>query len=164
MLKRKNMEKVIHPIDPIYDNNSKILILGSFPSVKSREDKFYYAHPQNQFWQLMADIFEEKIENKIEFLKKHHIALFDVVKSCDIVGSKDSSIKNIVCNDIATIVLNSKIKTVYTNGKKAYELYQKYLKEEVKISAIYLPSTSPINQTIKYEAKKAIWSQIKDNL
>ena len=152
-MKKLVKETVTHPLPPIYDKNSTILILGSFPSRKTRELNFYYGHPQNQFWHLLEDVFEEKIIDKKQFLLDHHIALFDVVKKCDIVGSSDSTIKNVIPNDINYIIKNSQIKTVYVTGKKALELYQKYLEKETNLKAIYLPSPSPLNQTLSYQEK-----------
>ncbi len=139
--------KVIHPLKPIYDKNAKVLILGTMPSIKSREEQFYYAHPKNRFWSTLSKVYNEPIgqtkEEKINFLLRHHIALFDVLKSCDITSSSDSSIKNPVPNDFSTIIKNSKIKTIFTTGKTAYKLYQKYCFPKTKIEAINLPSTSP---------------------
>ena len=141
--------KVLHELKPIYDENSKVLILGSIPSIKSRELGFYYAHPKNKFWKTLAQIYNEDlpntIEEKINFLIKHNIALYDVLASCEISSSSDSSIKNPVPNKLNTIIKNSKIKTIFTTGKKAYELYKKYCFPETKINAFYLPSTSPAN-------------------
>jgi len=147
------MEK--HTIEAYYNSDSEILILGSFPSVKSRELGFYYAHPQNRFWSVLAKIFNEKIENNIEskkkFLQKHKIALFDVISSCEITGSSDSSIKNIVPNDINEILKNSKITKIFVNGKMAFNLYNKHIKDKIGQEAIYLPSTSPANATFSLE-------------
>ena len=158
--------KVVHPLEPIYDKNSKVLILGSMPSVKSREVGFYYGHPKNRFWKTLEKVYDERIgeskEEKIAFLKKHHIALFDVLKSCDITSSKDGSIKNPVPNDFTEILKNSKIKAIFTTGRKAYELYQKYCYKETRIEAIYLPSTSPCNCPKGIEEKlKDAYSEIK---
>jgi len=158
--------KVVHPLEPIYDQNSKVLILGSMPSVKSREVGFYYGHPKNRFWKTLAKIYDETIgeskEEKIVFLKKHHIALFDVLRSCDITSSKDGSIKNPVPNDFTEILKNTKIKTAFTTGRKAYELYQKYCYKKTKIEAIYLPSTSPCNCPKGIEEKlERSYSEIK---
>lgn len=151
--------RVLHTLKPVYDLESKILILGSMPSVKSREIGFYYGHPKNRFWQTLESIYDEKIENnnkaKENFLLKHHIALFDVIKSCDIESSSDSTIKNIVPNDLTDIIKNSKIDTIFTTGQKAYKLYQKYCYPVVKIEAIPLPSTSPAN------CKKGIEEELK---
>lgn len=140
---------VNHTLKPIYDKNSKVLILGSIPSVKSREIGFYYSHPKNRFWVTLERVYNEKIGNtiqeKIMFLKEHYIALFDVLKSCDISSSSDSSIKQPVFNDLIPIIKGSNIKVIFTTGRKAYQLYQKYCYPKTKIEAIYLPSTSPAN-------------------
>lgn len=159
-MKKKNINninenKVYHTINPVYDKNSEILILGSLPSVKSRENNFYYAHPKNRFWKVISDIYNEKepitIKNKKEFLKNKNIALYDVIKSCTITGSSDSSIKNVKVNDIKSIVEKSKITKIYTTGKTAFNLYNKYLKDDIRIDAVCLPSTSPANAKISYE-------------
>jgi hypoxanthine-DNA glycosylase len=157
------MEK--HNIKPIYDYNSKILILGSFPSVKSREAAFYYQHPQNRFWKIISKLYNAElnsIEDKKNILLNNNIALWDVIKSCDIKGSSDSSINNIEVNNISEIIKNSRIKKVYTNGKKAYELYNKYCLCETHINAILLPSTSPANAVYTLEKLIDKWKIIKD--
>lgn len=145
---------IIHPIEPLYDENSKILILGSFPSVKSREYGFFYGHPKNRFWKVMAKICGSKvpvtIEDKTKMILENNFALWDVIHSCEITGSADSTIKNVVPNDIKFILDNSKIDRIFVNGKKAEELYKKYIENEVGIKAICLPSTSPAN---------AMWSE-----
>lgn len=144
-----------HNIYPFFNKNSEILILGSLPSVKSREEGFYYAHPQNRFWKVLSSIFKEDIPTSIEdkkiFLNKHHIALWDVIKSCTIIGSSDSSIRNVTANDISSIIKKSRITKIYTTGKKAYHLYYKYVFKETGVEAVYLPSTSPANASIPYE-------------
>lgn len=160
---------VEHSIGPVYFNNSKVLILGSIPSVKSREEGFYYAHPKNRFWKTLENIFNENIgtskEDKILFLKKYQIALFDVIKSCEITSSSDSTIKNPVPNDILSIINKTQIKTIFTTGKKAYKLYQKYCYPGTKINAIYLPSTSPANCPKGIEEKlRKEYSKILDAL
>lgn len=140
---------VKHPLNPIYDSYSKVLILGTMPSIKSREENFYYAHPKNRFWSTLSKVFEESIgntkEEKMAFLLKHNIALFDVLKSCEISSSSDSSIKNPIPNDFTNILKNSNITTIFTTGKKAYQLYQKYCYSKTGIEAICLPSPSPAN-------------------
>lgn len=140
---------VYHTIEPYYNEDSEILILGSMPSVKSRELGFYYAHPQNRFWKVLASIYHEEeltdIEMKKDFLKRHKIALYDVCASCDIKGSSDSSIKNVQINDIGTILNKTQIKQIFVNGKTAYHLYNLYLKDILHKEAICLPSTSPAN-------------------
>lgn len=153
--------KIIHPIDPIYDKNSKILILGSFPSVKSREEGFFYGHPRNRFWSVLADIFGENkpvtIEEKKNLLLNHNIALWDVIHSCEIYGSADSSIKNVVANDVNNILCNSKIEFIITNGKKADELYNQYIYPNTHIKSHCLPSTSPANAAWQYDRLLEEW-------
>lgn len=140
---------IIHPISPLYDENSEILILGSFPSVKSREEGFFYGHPQNRFWRVIARICDAPvpicIDDKTKLLMDNHIALWDVIHSCEIIGSADSTIKNVVPNDIGEIIENAPIKRIYVNGKKAESLYKKYIEKEIGLKAICLPSTSPAN-------------------
>lgn len=147
--------KVKHELKPIYSKDSEILILGSIPSVKSREIGFYYAHPQNRFWQVLAAIYKEDLpktqEEKIDFLIRHKIALWDVLASCSIKSSSDASIKNIKVNNIEKLIKKTNIKAVYTTGKKAYEIYQKEVARKTKIDAIYLPSTSPANASFSIE-------------
>lgn len=141
--------KVNHTFKEYYNKNSEILILGSMPSSKSRELGFYYMHPQNRFWKVLSIIFDEQIPGDIEskklFLKKHKIALWDVIESCEIIGSSDSSIKNVKVNNINKVINDSKINKVFTIGKKAYELYNKYCLKDTKIEAVCLYSTSPAN-------------------
>lgn len=141
--------RVRHCFEPIYDKKSKVLILGTIPSIKSRENGFYYANPKNRFWVTLAKVYEEKIgdtiEDKIRFLHKHNIALYDVLKSCDIVSSQDNSIKNPIPNDLNKIINDSNIKVIFTTGRKAYELYNKYCFMKTNVEAIYLPSPSPAN-------------------
>lgn len=151
----------IHNLEPIYDKDSKVLILGSFPSVKSREVASYYAHPQNRFWKILESLYNEEIIDKKAFLLKHHIALWDVIASCDIKGSSDTSIKNVKVNDINKIIKTSKIEKIFTTGKKAYNLYNKYLLEETKIEAIYLPSPSPANASMSLEELVNEYKKIK---
>ncbi|MBQ8740077.1 MAG: DNA-deoxyinosine glycosylase [Clostridia bacterium] len=143
------LQKVIHPIKPLYDSNSKILILGSFPSLKSREQMFFYGHPQNRFWKVLAAVFNcdtpQTVEQKRHFLLSHNIAVWDVIASCEIVGSSDSSIKNVVPNDLTKILSTADIKQIFVNGKTAEKYYNKYIKAQIGRSAICLPSTSPAN-------------------
>lgn len=157
-----------HIFEPIYDEDSRILILGSFPSVKSREKKFYYGHPQNRFWKVLANVLEEEIPESIEekksMLLKHHIAIWDVIARCTITGSSDASIKEVEVNDVSEILRKSRITTIYTNGGKAYELYHKYVEDKAGIKAIKLQSTSPANAAWKIERLCENWSQIKEGL
>ncbi|MBO5357096.1 MAG: DNA-deoxyinosine glycosylase [Clostridia bacterium] len=138
-----------HPIKPVYDQNSKILILGSFPSVKSREQMFFYGHPQNRFWKVISQIFNTELPNTIEekkqLLLKNHIAVWDVIASCDINGSSDSSIKNVVANDLTIILNTANIEKIIVNGKTAEKYYNKYIKNHINREVICLPSTSPAN-------------------
>lgn len=159
--------KVIHTLKPIYNENSKVLILGSIPSIKSREVGFYYSHPKNRFWKTLEKVYSEKIgdsiRDKINFLIKHNIALFDVLKSCDISSSKDSSIKNPIPNNLNPILKEANIKAIFTTGQKAYQLYQKYCYPKTGIKAILLPSTSPANCPKGIEEKLInAYSQIKE--
>ena len=157
--------KIVHPIEPFYQENSKILILGSFPSVKSREQMFFYGHSQNRFWKVISSIFEEKTPNSIDekknLLKNNGIALWDVIHSCEISGSSDSSIKNVVPNDISKILENSNVGKIFVNGKTAKAYYDKYIKNITKRDAICLPSTSPANAAWSLDKLVDAWSQIK---
>lgn len=159
------MEHVKHTINPIYNEKSNILILGTFPSVKSRENKFFYSHPQNRFWKIIAYITNTSpvpstIDEKKNMLLNNKIALFDVIKSCDITGSSDTSIKNVEPWDLSIILDSCNIKKIYANGNKAYELYMKYCYNNLKRSIIKLPSTSPANASFNFERLLSEWSQI----
>ena len=159
------MNMVIHPIEPVYDKDSKILILGSFPSVKSREEGFFYGHKQNRFWKVISAVYNEEepktIEEKKALLLRNHIALWDVIKSCDIVGSSDSSISNVVANDLSVILDVADIKAIYVNGKTALKYYEKYTEPVIKRPAICLPSTSPANAAWNMDRLLEAWSCIK---
>ena len=154
-----------HPIPPVYDENSKVLILGIFPSVKSREACFFYGHPQNRFWKLVAEIFDEDvpttIEEKTALLRRNHVAVWDVIKSCDITGSSDASIKNVVPNDLTVILNTANIRKIFVNGKTAYKYYEKYTKPLINRDAICLPSTSPANAAWNLEKLKSEWAAIR---
>ncbi len=158
------MSMIVHPFSPVYDKHSEILILGSFPSVKSREEQFFYGHPKNRFWKVLAAVFDypvpESIEEKISFLISNRIALWDVVFSCEITGSADSSIKNVIPNDIYEILGNSDIKRIFLNGKTAEKYYNKYIKEKISVESITLPSTSPANAKWTLEKLISQWSKI----
>ncbi len=142
-------ERKIHPFPPVFDQEAEILILGTFPSVKSRENRFYYGHPQNRFWPVLAHVFDGDcpidIEEKKLFLLKHHIALWDVLTACEISRSADSSIQNPAVNDIMPLLKETKIKKIFCNGRKAQALYDQYLAKHTGITGVYLPSTSPAN-------------------
>lgn len=157
---------IIHPIKPVFDKESRILILGSFPSVKSREEGFFYGHPQNRFWKATAQIFGEKtplsIDEKRSFLLRNHIALWDVIGSCEIDGSSDSSIRNVTVNDLSAILKTADIQEIFLNGKKAEQLYKKYLLPTVKRDAVCLPSTSPANAAWSIEKLVEAWKIIAE--
>lgn len=156
---------LVHSIAPVYDKDSEILILGSFPSVKSRENQFFYGHPQNRFWKVLAAIFEQEvpqtIEEKKKFLLENHVAVWDVIHSCDIEGSSDSSIRNVQANDISPILRIAQIRQIYVNGKKAEQLYRKYIYPGVQRECVCLPSTSPANAAWSLERLVGIWKGIK---
>ena len=153
-----------HTIAPVYDKNSRILILGSFPSVKSREQQFFYGHKQNRFWKVLAGILgcalPQPIEEKKQLLLTHHIAVWDVIQSCEIEGSSDASIRDVVPNDLSEILTTADIQAIYTNGGKAYELYNKYIYPVNGIKAQKLPSTSPANAGYSLERLKEAWAEI----
>ena len=154
-------EKFIHPFDPIYNDESEILILGSFPSVKSREVSFYYGHPLNRFWKLLALLYDEEtgesIDERKAFLLSHHIALWDVIKECEICGSSDASIRNVKVNDLSLLMDGCKIKKIYANGKTAGKLFNSYVKDKIQYDCIVLPSSSPANAAYKLEDLYREW-------
>ena len=148
-------ERIIHAFSPVFDSESRILVLGTMPSPKSRELGFYYSHPRNRFWPVLAKIFGEEIpktpEEKRNFCLRNKIALWDVLKECDIEGASDSSIKNAVPNDLSVILNSAKIQAIFATGATAAKLYKKFIEPETKIPATALPSTSPANAKIKFE-------------
>lgn len=150
-----------HSIDPVWNESSKALILGSFPSVKSRESHFFYGHPQNRFWKVLAALFGTDtpvtIEDKKRFLLSHGVAVWDVIAKCEITGSSDSSIKNVTANDITPILKSSNIGMIFTNGATADRLYNKYIYPETGIKAVRLPSTSPANAAKNLETLVREW-------
>ncbi|MBQ3099492.1 MAG: DNA-deoxyinosine glycosylase [Clostridia bacterium] len=156
------MEKLIHTIPPVYDENSRILILGSFPSVKSRESEFFYGHRQNRFWPLLARLTNCEIpvtvEEKKALLIKNHIALWDVAASCEITASSDSSIRCVVANDITPILQKANIAAIFTNGNKSAELYKRHIEPQVNIKAVTLPSTSPANARMNLDTLFNVWN------
>ena len=156
-------ETLTHTFEPVYDENSKILILGSFPSVKSRENHFYYGHPQNRFWKVLANVLETEVPQTIGEKKKmlltHGIAVWDVIASCSIQGSSDTSIKDVVVNDFSEILQKADIRMICANGGKAWELYHRYAEEKTGMTAAKLPSTSPANAAWNLERLCAAWRQ-----
>lgn len=169
-LKTETLQLIRHPIPPLYDADSKILILGSFPSVKSREMAFFYGHPQNRFWKLLSLLLEvpfpETVQERREFLLSHRIALWDVIASCEIRGSSDASIRNAVPNDLREILDTAQIRQIYVNGQTAGKLYRKYQEKALRetygdcAKAVILPSTSPANAAWNIERLSAAWSVI----
>lgn len=161
-------EHVKHTFEPIYDKNSKILILGSLPSVKSREQGFYYGHPQNRFWKVLAKLLEWEepvnVEDKKKMLLENRIAIWDVLESCDIQGSSDSSIKNPVAADIPGLLNKTKIEKVYVNGTTAGKYYKKYILPLTGVEAVVLQSTSPLNCRYGLEKLEENWSVILQNI
>ncbi len=156
---------IVHPIKPLYDKNSRILILGSFPSVKSREAMFFYGHLQNRFWRVTAAVFDapvpETVEEKRAFLLSNRIAVWDVIGSCDIQGSADTTIKNVVPNDLMPILNTANIMQIFVNGKTAEKYFNKYIRSEINRTAICLPSTSPANAKWSLEQLIEKWKIIK---
>lgn len=154
-----------HPFPPLYDNHSKVLILGSFPSVKSREQNFFYGHPQNRFWKVISAVMDMQtpitVEEKRAFLLENHIALWDVIARCEIVGSSDSSIKNAVANDLSVILKNADIRQIFVNGKTAKKYYDQYIRDTIGKDAVCLPSTSPANAAWSIEKLVQAWEIIK---
>ena len=158
------MEHIRHPIPPLYDAESRILILGSFPSVKSREAAFFYGHPQNRFWRVLATVLEcplpRSVEEKTAMLHARHIALWDTIASCDIEGSSDSSIQNVTANDLSPILAAADIRAIFCNGATSFRLYEKYLLPQTGIPAWKLPSTSPANAAFSPERLAQAWECI----
>ncbi len=155
-----------HTFEPIFDKNSEILVLGSFPSVKSRENNFYYAHPQNRFWRVVASVYScpvpKTVEEKKNMLLSNKIAVWDVIKSCEITGSADSTIKSVIPNDLSEILSVADIKKIYANGKTAQSLYNKYIKKNTGFDIISLPSTSPANAAYSLEKLIKEWKIINE--
>lgn len=155
-----------HTFEPIFDKNSEILVLGSFPSVKSRENNFYYAHPQNRFWNVVASVYScpvpKTVEEKKNMLLSNKIAVWDVIKSCEITGSADSTIKSVIPNDLSEILSVADIKKIYANGKTAQSLYNKYIKKNTGVDIISLPSTSPANAAYSLEKLIKEWKIINE--
>ncbi len=154
-----------HPIPPLYDSSSEILILGSFPSVKSRQAMFFYGHPQNRLWKVISAVYENKepktIEEKRQFLLSHHIALWDVIASCDIEGSADSTIKNVQANDLTVILNTANVRQIFVNGKTAERYYNHYIHPTIGRSAICLPSTSPANAAWSIDRLTDAWRVVR---
>ncbi len=155
---------ITHPFPPFYDAASEILILGSFPSVKSRAQMFFYGHPQNRFWKVTAAVFgdgvPDTLEEKKAFLRNNKIALWDVIGACEITGSSDSSIKNVTPNDLAPIFETVAIRKIYVNGKTAEKYFKLYTEKRIGREAICLPSTSPANAAWSLDRLTEAWKRI----
>ena len=150
------MEHIIHSIEPVFDTESRVLILGTMPSPKSREVQFYYGHPQNRFWRVLAAVLGEELPQSVPekkaMLLRHRIALWDVLAECEITGASDSSIRNPVANDLSVILDYAPVQAVFTTGATAWKLYTRLQKPHTGIEAVRLPSTSPANCAVKMEA------------
>lgn len=155
---------IIHPIPPTYDRNSRVLILGSFPSIKSREMMYFYGHPQNRFWKVVAALYQEPVPMTVperhDFLIRCRIAAWDSIGQCSIVGSSDSSIKDVIPNDLSPILETAPIEKICCNGRKSWEMYHKYIEPDTGRSAILLPSTSPANAACSLEKLIDAWRVI----
>lgn len=159
------MMQINHPIAPVYNKNSQILILGSFPSVKSREGGFFYHHPQNRFWKVLSLVYDvpmpASIDEKRQMLLHLRLALWDVIYSCEVTGSSDSSIRNAIPNDLSVILNTADIRQIVCNGNTAYKLYMKHIYPDTGIEAIKLPSTSPANASYSLDELVKAWSQLR---
>lgn len=155
------MEYVAHEFAPVWNRDSRVLVLGTFPSVKSREQGFYYGHPRNRFWKVTAALLKcrvpETVEEKKKMLLEGHIAVWDVIESCEIEGSSDSSIRNVKANDIGGLLEKSAVEAVFANGDKAYQLYCRYCREQAGMDIVKLPSTSPANAAWQLEDLTRAW-------
>ena len=158
------MSRLQHPFGPLFNQNSHVLILGSFPSVKSREQNFYYGHPQNRFWKVIATVFgcpvPQTIEEKKSLILSNRLALWDSIASCDIAGSSDASIRNARTNDISLILDHSSIERICCNGRKSHELYCRYIEPQTGRSAVCLPSTSPANAVWTLDKLTEAWREV----
>ena len=155
------MSALEHPFDPVWDADCRLLILGTFPSVKSRENAFYYGHPQNRFWRVLGAVYYEPapqtVGEKRAFLLRHHIALWDVIAQCEITGSADSSIRRAVPNDLPGLMARCPIRRILLNGKTAEKIYLKYWKS-LDVPHAVLPSTSPANAAWTLERLTGAWT------
>ncbi len=158
--------EIVHPIPPFFRADSHILILGSFPSVKSREQRFFYGHPQNRFWKVIAAVFGDEtpsdIPEKQAFLERHRIALWDSIGRCTIEGSSDSSIRDVVPNDLSVILDHAPIRAIYCNGKTSLDCYNRYIRTATGRDAVLLPSTSPANAAWSPDRLVDAWRAVLD--
>ena len=158
-------QRIAHPFGPLYGEKSRVLILGSFPSVKSREQQFFYGHPQNRFWKVVAAVFDQEppvsIPEKKELILNHGLALWDSIASCVVTGSSDASIREVRPNDLRRILDACPIERIYCNGRKSHEIYCRYILPELGREALCLPSTSPANAQWSMEKLIAAWSVLR---
>ena len=158
--------RIQHPFGPLFGPDSRVLILGSFPSVRSREQNFFYGHPQNRFWKVVSALFGQEppltIPEKKELILSHHLALWDSIASCVITGSSDASIREVKANDLRIILDNAPIERIYCNGRTSHEMYEKYLLPVLGREAACLPSTSPANAQWSLEKLTAAWAVLKE--
>ena len=163
----KEYTHIVHPFGPLYDERSEILILGSLPSVKSREQNFFYGHPQNRFWPLLAALFGEAppatVAEKRALALRHRVALWDTIWSCDILGSSDSSIRSVVPTDLHMILAGSNVRRIFCNGRTSGAYYKKYQETQLGIEATVLPSTSPANAAWTMERLLDAWRVIRED-
>ena len=159
-------QRILHPFGPLFGPESRILILGSFPSVKSREQNFFYGHPQNRFWKVIAALFDRPVPTSIpekkELILSHGLALWDSIASCVITGSSDASIREVRANDLRIILDSCPIERIYCNGRKSHEMYNRYILPALGREAVCLPSTSPANAQWSLEKLTAAWAVLKD--
>ena len=158
------MDRIIHPFGPLFNESSRILILGSFPSVKSRKQQFFYGHPQNRFWKVLAALYQQDVpvtvDQKKALILENHLALWDSVASCVITGSSDASIREVRANDLSVILDNSAVRKIFCNGRTAWLLYEKHILPVTGREAVCLPSTSPANAQWTLDRLIDAWSVI----
>ena len=161
-----NASRIEHPFGPLYSPHSRVLILGSFPSVKSREQQFFYGHPQNRFWKVVAALYGQEtpvtVPEKKELILSHGLALWDSIASCVITGSSDASIRDVRANDLRIILDACPIERIFCNGRKSHEMYQKYIQPDLQREAVCLPSTSPANAQFSLDRLIAAWAVIQE--
>ncbi len=157
-------QQLVHPFPPLFDRESRVLILGSFPSVKSREQMFFYGHPQNRFWRVIARLYDAPeptdIEQKTHLILSHHLSLWDSIRSCTIVGSSDSSVRDVTPNDLSVILDHSRVERIFCNGALSHRMYHRYIEPIIGIPAVKLPSTSPANASYSLERLVREWRVI----
>lgn len=160
------MSRIEHPFPPLFNADSRVLILGSFPSVKSREQRFYYGHPQNRFWRVLSRVFDqpvpETVAEKRALILRSRLALWDTIRSCEIIGSSDASIRAVQPNDLSRILNACDIRAIFCNGRKSHALFCKYVQPRTGRSAVCLPSTSPANARWSLERLTQAWAVVRE--